>query len=132
MSLLNERLPVVGDRVRRITPPVGSNITHMKVGDIYTVAVISSGTHMTLKDLPNTWAFKAFDYVWSVDDLNREIERLHSKVKDLQTRKEWMTINDRETFDLQEYKVFNALLTIEDDTLTRVEKASLIAKLITS
>lgn len=63
-------------------------------------------------------------------DLNKEIEKIQSEIKENDDIIEWMEQTGIKEYDENEHRVYVALTTIEDGKLSKLEKAKLIGKLI--
>jgi len=132
----------VGDLV---IPVKNSNSHNYKIGTVYRVLSVDSGdgTFRAISTDGCDWMgnhLKASDCKLAkigVESLQEKLEEVQSKFEKLQSEKlelesqiKWMADTGTDTFDENEYRVWQALSTIEDGGLSKLEKVKLIAALL--
>lgn len=60
----------------------------------------------------------------------KELDELNTKAKELQSRLDWMDETGAEEYDATEHKVWSVMNAVEDDSLSKLDKVKLIAKLV--
>lgn len=64
------------------------------------------------------------------EDLITEAKHLKSSLEKVESKIEWMTENNIDDFDEDEFNVFETISLLENESMTKLEKSKLIAKLI--
>lgn len=129
----------VGDLVR---PYKNSNSHDYAIGEVYRVKDVDLTT-FTAESLNGRWrgnmlrhedckpAFEDLDsFEENIEQVESNIKKLNSVKLELESKINWMKEVGADTFDENEYRVWQALSTIEDGGLSKLEKVKLIAALL--
>lgn len=123
----------VGTHVK-VTSRKGSGHTY-DIGKEYRVCMID-GNSMQLADLDSGrqgyWIYfsEVELFISTLESMKTEIEKLESKISDLKNKIQWMEEMETDQFDSNLYKVWRALSTLESESMSKLEKAKLLAELI--
>jgi hypothetical protein len=132
----------VGDLV---IPVKNSNGHDYKLGEVYRVVSVDSdvdllravstdgcnrlGNHLRASDCkPGKVGVETLKE--RLADVQSKLEKFHSEKLELESQIKWMADTGTDTFDENEYRVWQALSTIEDGDLSKLEKVKLIAALL--
>lgn len=128
------RNPIVGDIVKVIA---NTNNNNYKIGERYRVKIISGdnttcvaqslngdsgGNNLAFRDCVIVGLDKSY-YEEQIAHHKSEIEKAKAIIN-------WMDEAGVSEFDEQEFKVWEALTAFENDGLSKIEKAKLIAKIV--
>jgi hypothetical protein len=64
------------------------------------------------------------------EDLITKAKNLRSSLEKVEFKIDWMTENNIDDFDEDEFNVFETISLLENESITKLEKSKLIAKLI--
>lgn len=132
---INMRKLKIGDRVKVIANACGSNYA---IGSVGVIVQIHEGypRSFVLEDVKTKIRgnfIQEYDvklYELSEQEIQEEISSLNEQIKEKENMLKWMKETNNETFNEEEFKVWRTLTLFEDETLSKSEKAKLIAKLI--
>lgn len=65
-----------------------------------------------------------------IKELKADKKRIDSDIKNLNLKLDFIKENNLEIFDEDQFKAYKTLVLVEDPTLSRIEKAKLIAELV--
>lgn len=87
------------------------------------------GNHLRYSDC--RLAFMGLDYLKEkADSVQSKIQKLESELAELEAKMKWMADTGADNFDEDQYRVWQALSTIEDAGMSKLEKVKVIAALL--
>jgi hypothetical protein len=126
----------IGDIVK---PTKNGNSHNYTIGEHYRVITVSDGSSnpaLGCETLDGEWqgnTLMGCDCILVNRDKShylKIITELETEIEEVKSILSWMDETGNTTYDENEHKVWEALTLLEDETLTKVQKAKIIAQLI--
>ena len=113
-----------------------SNSHNYQVGETYRVIQVGGSNTVTAESLDGEWVGNNLSLndiestVCSKEYFENQIKSLQNEIDDYTSILTWMVENGKTEYDANEHKVWKALTTIENDTISKMDKVKLIASLL--
>jgi hypothetical protein len=114
----------------------GNTTSHgFRVGEVVTITQINYDTsqyccrnEQNLQYWVNPCDYDLVNY--TKEEIEKEIAEQELEIAELKDKIAFLAATGKETYDENEFAVWSALTTIENENLSKIEKATLIARLI--